>query len=125
MKRVCLYFVTLAASMILTVAALATTCTPTYTQHTLIDTWCSADDLTILKSERNYIDYRDGFQTSVDTKGYGGCDSYLNACYPEFHTPETETYINPQNRPVGRWYQKVVDKAISHNYGSGTDVGTH
>jgi hypothetical protein len=80
-------------------------CYPTYLTVTLWDSGCSPD-LTILKKERNGISWHpDGFLSTVDTTGYGGCNSQGDKCYPEFRTPIVTDHWEQtvQDRYIG-WY---------------------
>ena len=102
MKRFLLWVLSFTTFAILAVTAYPA-CLPQRTYHTLLDTWCQEGTLKIEKRERNYIDWPDGGKDYVDTVGYGGCNSQLKACYPEFMTPEISE---------GHWEQVIADRVI-------------
>jgi hypothetical protein len=79
-------------------------CYRTYSNFTLMDTWCSANDLIIYKKERNGITFHpDGYLDTKDTEGWGGCNTQLQTCYPEFYAvPNTPDH----------WEQTVQDRQI-------------
>ena len=110
MKRLFLSAASLIIVAGLSIAVYAA-CVPYYSQVTLLDTGCSPDDLTITKSERNYITFP-GYSTSVDTIGYGGCNGQQDACYPYFYTPNTSETLLDDGRYKGRWDQTVQDRSI-------------
>ncbi len=78
-------------------------CYRTYITVTLFDTGC-AQDLTIYKKERNGVTYHpDGFLDTKDTEGWGGCNSQLQQCYPQFlGVPDTPDH----------WEQTIQDRAV-------------
>ncbi len=93
------------ACLLLVVCAVAAyaVCYRTYSTFTMMDTWCSAD-LSIYKRERNGITYHpDGYLDTKDTEGWGGCNTQLQTCYPEFYSvPNTPDH----------WEQTIQDRRI-------------
>lgn len=93
------------ASLLLIVCAVAAyaVCYRTYSTFTMMDTWCQ-QDLTIYKRERNAITYHpDGYLDTKDTEGWGGCNTQLQTCYPDFYAvPNTPDH----------WEQTVQDRRM-------------
>lgn len=104
MKQILIASLFVAAFACLTVAVYAA-CLPSRTYRTLLDTGCQPTTLKIVKRERNYISWPDGtMSNSIDTVGYGGCNSQHISCYPEFFTPVTSE---------GHWEQVVADRRVT------------
>ena len=101
------YFV-LCLLLLVPMVAVYAVCYRTYFNFTLFDTGCS-QDLTIYKKERNAVTYHpDGYLDTKDTEGWGGCNSQLQQCYPDF--------LGVPNTP-DHWEQTVQDKAVWLNTG--------
>lgn len=81
-------------------------CYRTYSNFPMMYIGCTQQNLTIYKRDRNAITYHpDGFLDTKDTEGWGGCNSQLRQCDPEFFAvPNTPDH----------WEQTVQDKQVGY-----------
>jgi hypothetical protein len=107
------YFVACLLLILCAVAAYAV-CYRTYSNFPMMYIRCSQADLTIYKKERNAITYHpDGFLDTVDTQGWGGCNSQLRQCDPDFF---------PVPNTPDHWEQTVQDKKVGYQACPGCQV---